>query len=57
MDRTIPYLREKILPEYRDKQKTVLVASSENAIRGMLMELLEIPTDQIHEIEIPTGKY
>jgi len=33
----------------------VLVASSENAIRGLLMHLFSIPVDRISEIEIPTG--
>ena len=33
----------------------VLVASSENAIRGLLMHLFDIPEQRISEIEIPTG--
>ena len=33
----------------------MLVASSENAIRGLLMHLLEIPEEEIVNIEIPTG--
>lgn len=37
------------------KGKSVLVASSENAIRGLLMHLLKIPTEEISNIEIPTG--
>ena len=35
--------------------KSVLVASSENAIRGLLMHLLHIPQSEIVNIEIPTG--
>lgn len=54
MDRTIPYLKSRILPDF-DNGKSVLVASSENAIRGILMELLDIPTEDIHSVEIPTG--
>ena len=38
-----------------DERKNVLVASSENAIRGLLMHLCEIPEDRVPEIEIPTG--
>ena len=55
MDRTIPYVRDNILPDFLEKNKTVLVASSENAIRGMLMHLLDIPAEHISKVEIPTG--
>lgn len=55
MDRTIPYLTETILPESVEKGKRVLIASSENAIRGLLMHLLEIPEDKISGLEIPNG--
>jgi hypothetical protein len=33
----------------------VLISSSENAIRGLLMNLCEIPPDRISQLEIPTG--
>jgi bisphosphoglycerate-dependent phosphoglycerate mutase len=33
----------------------VLVSTSENAIRGLLMHLCGIPKERISEIEIPTG--
>lgn len=55
MDRTLPYLVDDIMPEFLEKNKSVLVASSENAIRGILMYLMEIPKDRISEVEIPTG--
>jgi hypothetical protein len=55
MERTIPYFRDVILPESVAQNRTVLIASSENAIRGLLMHLCEIPSDRISEIEIPTG--
>jgi len=55
MDRTIPYFLNEIKPDSIDKGKTVLVASSENAIRGLLMHLCEIPSSRIHALEIPTG--
>eukprot|EP00746_Dinoflagellata_sp_MGD_P021982 gnl/MRDRNA2_/MRDRNA2_151339_c0_seq1.p1 gnl/MRDRNA2_/MRDRNA2_151339_c0~~gnl/MRDRNA2_/MRDRNA2_151339_c0_seq1.p1 ORF type:complete len:750 (+),score=112.91 gnl/MRDRNA2_/MRDRNA2_151339_c0_seq1:149-2398(+) len=55
MDRTIPYLVSDIMPQFLEGNKSVLVASSENAIRGMLMYLLGIPEDRIAEVEIPTG--
>ena len=54
MERTIPFLKSRILPDV-ENGKSVLVASSENAIRGILMELLDIPTEDIHSVEIPTG--
>jgi 2,3-bisphosphoglycerate-dependent phosphoglycerate mutase len=55
MSRTIPYYTDHIVPEAIDKGKNVMIASSENAIRGLLMYLLDIPSDQISGLEIPTG--
>ena len=55
MDRTIPYWADTIVPDAIDDGKNVLVASSENAIRGLLMHLFNIPKERISEIEIPTG--
>ena len=55
MDRTIPYLTDIIIPKAINKGKSVLVSSSENAIRGLLMHLCDIPEDEISGIEIPTG--
>lgn len=36
-------------------RQTVMISSSENAIRGLLMHLCDIPPDRISEVEIPTG--
>jgi 2,3-bisphosphoglycerate-dependent phosphoglycerate mutase len=55
MQRTIPYYVDKIVPDSIAQGKNVLIASSENAIRGLLMHLCEIPWNRIHEVEIPTG--
>ena len=55
MDRTIPYFTERIVPEAISQGKRVLISSSENAIRGLLMHLCEIPEDKITELEIPNG--
>jgi 2,3-bisphosphoglycerate-dependent phosphoglycerate mutase len=55
MERTIPYLAEEIIPKSIEEGKNVLIASSENAIRGLLMYLCEIPADKINQVEIPTG--
>jgi len=55
MDRTIPYFTERIVPEAINQGKRVLISSSENAIRGLLMHLCEIPEEKIVELEIPNG--
>lgn len=55
MQRTIPYFTSTILPKSVEKSQRVLVASSENAIRGLLMHLCAIPESRIHEIDIPNG--
>lgn len=55
MERTLPYFKEEILPRLRRENKNVLIASSENAIRGLLMEICDIPKDEINKVEIPTG--
>lgn len=47
MDRTIPYWIDAIERNAIAEGKSVLVASSENAIRGLLMHLFSIP-------EVPT---
>ena len=55
MERTIPYYVNQIEGQAIKQGKSVLIASSENAIRGLLMHLLKIPKDEIVNIEIPTG--
>jgi len=55
MERTIPFFTQKIVPEAVNKGKRVLIASSENAIRGLLMKLCDIPEDQIANVNIPNG--
>lgn len=55
MDRTIPFFTEQIMPEAILEDKRVLIASSENAIRGLLMHLCDIPEDKIAGLEIPNG--
>jgi len=55
MDRTIPYFKERIAREAVDQGKRVLISSSENAIRGLLMHLCEIPEEEITGLEIPNG--
>jgi 2,3-bisphosphoglycerate-dependent phosphoglycerate mutase len=55
MDRTIPYFTEQIYPQAAEQGKRVLISSSENAIRGLLMHLCDIPEDRVTELEIPNG--
>lgn len=55
MDRTIPYFAYQIVPEAIASGKRVLISSSENAIRGLLMYLCDIPPEEITELEIPNG--
>lgn len=57
MDRTIPYYEQQIVPEALNKGKRVLISSSENAIRGLLMVLCDIPQDKISGLEIPNGEH
>jgi len=54
MERTIPYFKQQIETE-ANKGKRILISSSENAIRGLLMHLCEIPEDEIVGLEIPNG--
>ena len=55
MERTIPYFVERIAVDAVDQGKRVLISSSENAIRGLLMHLLDIEEEQITGLEIPNG--
>lgn len=55
MDRTIPYFKERIAVDAVNQGKRVLISSSENAIRGLLMHLCEIPEEAITGLEIPNG--
>jgi 2,3-bisphosphoglycerate-dependent phosphoglycerate mutase len=55
MDRTIPFFKERIVPEAINQGKRVLISSSENAIRGLLIHLCNIPEDIATELEIPNG--
>ncbi|VEU39749.1 unnamed protein product [Pseudo-nitzschia multistriata] len=55
MDRTIPYFLERIAKDAVDQNKRVLISSSENAIRGLLMHLCDIPESEITGLEIPNG--
>merc|ERR1719203_1172538 len=55
MDRTIPYYTDRIYKEAVVKGQRVLITSPENAIRGILMHLCEIPEEHMNELHIPNG--
>jgi len=55
MDRTIPYFKKRIEEDAIKQGKRVLISSSENAIRGLLMYLCDIPKDKVTGLEIPNG--
>lgn len=55
MDRTTPFYIERIEREAIQQGKRVLISSSENAIRGLLMMLCDIPESEITGLEIPNG--
>lgn len=52
--RVLPYYRQRIVPELQ-QGKTVLVVAHGNSLRALLMELEQIPPEQIPHVEIPTG--
>jgi bisphosphoglycerate-dependent phosphoglycerate mutase len=49
------FFTDRIVPEAIDQGKRVLISSSENAIRGLLMHLCDIPESEITGLEIPNG--
>jgi len=55
MDRSIPFYTERIQKEAIEKGKRVLIASHENAIRGILMHLCDIPEDAMNQLHLPNG--
>jgi len=55
MQRSIPYYTQRIVPEAVNKGKRVLITSHENAIRGILMHLCEIPEEAMNQLHLPNG--
>ena len=55
MKRTVPYWNDVIAPRSVARGRSVLISSSENAIRGLLMHLCDVPVERIADVEIPTG--
>ena len=55
MQRSIPFYTERIVPEAVNKGQRVLITSHENAIRGILMHLCEIPEEAMNQLHLPNG--
>lgn len=55
MQRSIPFYTQRIVPEAVDKGKRVLITSHENAIRGILMHLCDIPEEAMQQLHLPNG--
>ena len=53
-ERTLPYLREEILPDL-EAGKNVLVAAHGNSLRSIVMEIEGLSKEEILSLEIPTG--
>jgi 2,3-bisphosphoglycerate-dependent phosphoglycerate mutase len=55
MARSIPFYTHCIHPEAVHRGQRVLITSHENALRGILMHLCDIPEHAIHQLHIPNG--
>ena len=55
MQRSIPFYTERIVPEAVDQGKRILITSHENAIRGILMHLCDIPEEAMTQLHLPNG--
>lgn len=55
MDRSIPFYTKRIREEAVAKGKRVLITSHENAIRGILMYLCDIPEEAMNQLHLPNG--
>ncbi|ALV62798.1 2,3-bisphosphoglycerate-dependent phosphoglycerate mutase [Thermococcus sp. 2319x1] len=53
-ERTIPYFKEKILPEL-EKGKNVLVSAHGNSLRSIVMHIEKLTKEQVLKLNIPTG--
>ena len=55
MDRSIPFYTKCIREEAVNNGKRVLITSHENAIRGILMHLCDIPEEAMNQLHLPNG--
>lgn len=56
MDRALPLLENRIMPDLR-AGKTVLVVAHANSIRGILKCIDELSEEQIKKVGIPNGTF
>ncbi|WP_461863704.1 2,3-bisphosphoglycerate-dependent phosphoglycerate mutase [Thermococcus sp.] len=52
--RTVPYLREKILPEL-EKGRNVMVSAHGNSLRSIVMHIEGLSEEEVLKLNIPTG--
>ncbi len=52
--RTIPYLKERIIPEL-EKDRSVLVSAHGNSLRSIVMHIEKLTKEEIINLNIPTG--
>jgi 2,3-bisphosphoglycerate-dependent phosphoglycerate mutase len=52
--RTLPYFRDKILPELQEG-RNILVSAHGNSLRSVVMDLDHLTKQQVLELNIPTG--
>uniref|UniRef100_A0A7S0AFH5 phosphoglycerate mutase (2,3-diphosphoglycerate-dependent) n=1 Tax=Minutocellus polymorphus TaxID=265543 RepID=A0A7S0AFH5_9STRA len=55
MARSIPFYTDRICNEAVNKGKRVLITSHENALRGILMHLCDIPVEAMNQLHLPNG--
>ena len=53
-ERVLPYFKSQILPKVRDGLN-IIIAAHGNSLRALVMELEQISSDQIVQLEIATG--
>lgn len=53
-ERTIPYLKERIIPEL-EKGKNVLVSAHGNSLRSVVMYIENLTKEEVLRLNIPTG--
>ncbi len=53
--RTIPYLKESILPSL-DSGNNIFVAAHGNSLRSVIMEIEGLSKEEVLNLEVPTGK-
>ena len=53
-ERTVPYFKEKIMPEL-EKGKNVLVSAHGNSLRSIVMHIEKLTKEQVLKLNIPTG--